>query len=289
MLSMTGYGESRLKDERLAVSAEFRAVNHRHFKFSARISEPYSVYEPEIERKVREVAHRGTIQLALRIERPRQADQYSLNLVALESYRAQARAWLGDQPFDPSVLFSLPGVVEDQERAHAEDRDDWPRIAAVVARALEAFQQSRQREGQAMAQSLAQLSQAMRTHVNHIEARRGDVIESYRFRLTERVQALVQNQGVTIEPRDLIREVAIFAERSDVAEELTRLKAHLDQFDGLLAEDSSVGRKIEFVVQEMGREANTLGAKVNDVALSREVFEIKGLLESIRELILNIE
>src|SRR5262249_54028697 len=98
-----------------------------------------------------------------------------------------------------------------------------------------------------------------------------------------------EGRGVTIDPKDLIREVAILAERADIAEEITRLRAHLDQFASVIGEPESAGRKLEFVVQEMGRETNTMGSKANDVEISHHVVEIKGMLEKVRELIQNVE
>ena len=115
------------------------------------------------------------------------------------------------------------------------------------------------------------------------------MVVSYQKRLTDRIQAMVQAHGVTIEPKDLIREVAIFAERADISEEIVRLRAHLAQYIDVIHEPESAGRKLEFVVQEMGREVNTIGSKANDVEIGRHVVEIKGVLEKIRELIQNVE
>jgi uncharacterized protein (TIGR00255 family) len=141
-----------------------------------------------------------------------------------------------------------------------------------------------------MAQELRSLASEISGHLEQIASRGPEVVSSYRDRLTERIASLIQDRGVTIEPEHLIREVAIFAERSDIAEEITRLRAHLDQFDAVLSSpDDSPGRKLEFVVQEMGRETNTIGSKANDVDISRAVVEIKGSLEKIRELIQNVE
>ena len=115
------------------------------------------------------------------------------------------------------------------------------------------------------------------------------VANAYRDRLLERVRSLVAELDVQIDRSDLIKEVAIFAERSDIAEEVVRLASHLDQFQEIMNEPESAGRKLEFLTQEMFREANTIGSKASDVAISREVVEIKGLLERIRELVQNVE
>lgn len=287
LLSMTGFGEARLQDDDWTVGVEVRAVNNRHLKLNAKISDPYGSLEPELERLVRETIRRGTVQLSIRIERPKRAEDYRLNLVALASYQKQ----LADhgEMVGLSSLLTLPGIVEDRKPATGDPREDWPRLAAVVSEAIAKLQQSRADEGRAMADELLSLGRAAATQLDRIAERAPEVVLAYQKRLTDRVQALMESHGIALEPRDLIREVAIFAERADIAEEITRLRAHFAQFVEVINESESAGRKLEFVVQEMGRETNTIGSKANDLEISRGVVEIKGLLEKIRELIQNVE
>ena len=115
------------------------------------------------------------------------------------------------------------------------------------------------------------------------------VVQVYHKRLTDRIQALVLEQGVTIEPGDLIREVAILADRCDISEEIVRLRAHLTQYVAIIEEPESSGRKLEFLLQEIGREINTIGSKANDIEISRAVVDVKALLEKIREMVQNVE
>jgi uncharacterized protein (TIGR00255 family) len=290
LLSMTGFGEARLQDDRWSVVVEVRTVNNRHLKLSAKISEPYGALEPDLERLVRDTIRRGSVQLSLRVDRPRRAEDYRLNLVALASYRDQLRGLLpAGATVDYTGLLALPGTVEERKPTSDDPHDDWPALAAVVNSALERLQAARAEEGRAMAGELRELGRAAGDQLTRIADRGPDVVASYQKRLAERVQAMVQNHGVVIEPRDLIREVAIFAERADISEEIVRLRAHLDQYVEVIDDPESSGRKLEFVVQEMGRETNTIGSKANDVEISRSVVEIKGLLERIRELIQNVE
>jgi uncharacterized protein (TIGR00255 family) len=287
---MTGYGEARIQDERWSVGVEVRTVNNRHLKLSAKISEPYTALEPEVERLVRETIRRGSVQLLLRVERPRRCEDYRLNLVALASYRDQLRELLpAGVPVDYGGLLNLPGVVEERKAASEDPHEDWPALARVVSEALGRLQAARGEEGRVMAEELRAMGVAMGEHVARISERGPEIVASYQKRLTERVQGLVAGQGVTVESKDLIREVAILAERADIAEETIRLRAHLAQYLEVIDEPESSGRKLEFVVQEMGRETNTMGSKANDVEVSRSVVEIKGLLERIRELIQNVE
>jgi uncharacterized protein (TIGR00255 family) len=288
---MTGYGEARIQDDRWSVGVEVRTVNNRHLKLNARISDPYGALEPDFERLVRETIRRGTVQLSIRIDRPKRAEDYRLNRVAIQSYRSQLAEFSlgGPNHVDLVALMGLPGVVEERKQAVEDPHEDWPSLAAVVSEAMGKLQKARAEEGRSMAEELIALGKAAAAQLEKIALRGPEVVASYQKRLTDRVQSLLQGQGATVEPKDLVREVAIFAERADIAEEVVRLRAHFAQYVEVINEPESSGRKLEFVVQEMGRETNTIGSKANDVEISRGVVEIKGLLEKIRELIQNVE
>jgi uncharacterized protein (TIGR00255 family) len=147
----------------------------------------------------------------------------------------------------------------------------------------------RQEEGRAMGQEFIQLRNSIADHLARVRQRAPAVASGYRDRLFERVRNLLTELDVQIDRSDLIKEVSIFAERSDIAEEVVRLASHLDQFLDIMNESESSGRKLEFLTQEMFRETNTIGSKANDVEISRQVVEIKGTLEKIRELVQNVE
>lgn len=291
LVSMTGFGESRFQGPKWTVSVEIRTVNNRHFKLNSRISEPYGQLEPEIERLIRETIRRGSVQLNIRVERLQRSEDFQLNLTALKSYRDQLRTLQNDPAceLDLATLALLPGVVRENLAPREDPHDDWPELEKLITQAIDKLQASRRREGQAMAEDLTRLAEAALSRLADVEARTPVVVEQYRDRLYERVQNLIQGSSVSLDPKDLIREVAIFAERGDITEETTRLKAHLKEFLEMLNRKGASGRTLEFLLQEMGRESNTLGAKSNDVEISRHTVEIKGLLESIRELILNVE
>lgn len=309
LLSMTGFGEARHQDPRWTVQVEMRTVNNRHLKISSRISDEFAAMEGALEQLVRERVRRGTVQISLRVERPRRPEDYRLNLVALASYRDQLRTLQGESgdgdgdwgtastaaaaaattTVDLGPLLALPGVVEETRPCASSPQDEWPEIAAVVTRALETLEASRAREGRAMADELIALGRTIDEHLGRIAERAPLVVQAYHRKITERVRALVADQGVTIEPADLVREVAILADRCDISEEVVRLRAHLAQYAAIIDETESSGRKLEFLVQEMGREINTIGSKANDVEISRAVVDVKALLEKIRELVQNVE
>ena len=288
---MTGFGEARLGDDRWSVNVEVRTVNNRHLKLQARLSDPYGSLEPEVEKLVRESVRRGTVSLSVRVDRPRTEGDYRLNLVALRSYRAQLIQLAGDGggPVDLAALLGLPGIVEERKPATDDPHQDWPALAGAITEALGKLQAARAEEGRAMAAELLALVGQIGGHLDGIERRGPEIVRGYQKRIVDRVRSLIEGQGVALEPEHLIREVAIFAERADIAEEVVRLRAHLAQYVAVIGEPESAGRKLEFVVQEMGREVNTIGSKANDAEVSRGVVEIKGLLEKIRELIQNVE
>ncbi len=291
LLSMTGFGEARLQDPRWSITVEVRTVNNRHFKLSAKISDSHAMVEPALEQLIREKVRRGTVQATLRIERPHRPEDYRLNLTAIASYRDQLKGLRGfdDRALDVSSLLALPGVVEDALPGAAAPLEDWPEIARVVTEALNKLEASRAQEGKAMADELRASGRAILEHLNAIAERGPLVVQSLQDRLRERIQSLLKNSGVTLEPADVARETAILADRCDISEEIVRLRAHLSQYDEIIDEPQSAGRKLEFVAQEIGREINTIGSKASDVRISRLVVEVKAILEKIRELVQNVE
>jgi uncharacterized protein (TIGR00255 family) len=167
--------------------------------------------------------------------------------------------------------------------------DDWPLIQETLLAAMENMASMRVGEGKAMATDLAANCNTIAAQLTQIEARAPLVAEAYRARLTDRLQKTLAEYQISLQAGDLVREISIYAERSDISEEIVRLRSHLVQFDTIMAHEESSGRKLEFLTQEMGRETNTIGSKANDVEISRAVIEIKAAIERIREMIQNVE
>ncbi len=292
---MTGYGEARLQSEALTLSIELRALNNRYLKVSLRAPDPYHLLEAEVEKVVRRSVKRGTLQVHLRCERKATAQDFRINPVALASYLQQILQ-VGKQlglPSSGESLFasalSLPGVVPESAALGHQLHDDWAIIEKVLADALAHLHTMRRDEGKAMGAELLALRDGIAKHLAVVRERAALVVGSFRDRLFERVRGLLSEHDVQIDRNDLIREVSIFAERSDIAEEVVRLATHLDHFQEIMKEEESPGRKLEFLTQEMARETNTIGSKAADVEISKQVVEIKGILEKIRELIQNVE
>ena len=291
LLSMTGYGEARRQSDSLSLTVEVRALNNRYLKVSVRAPEPYNLLEAEFEKIVRREIRRGTVQIHLRIDRQASAQDYRINTVALRSYLDQLRHLglaIGDQALVGPAL-ALPGVVSEPGGGGTNWRDDWPIVEKTVGEALAALQNMRREEGKAMAEELIAQRNLIARHLQTIRERSPEVVRLYQERLRERVKTLLAGVDVSIDASSVLREVAIFAERSDIAEEVVRLATHLDQFLEVMKEKDGAGRKLEFLLQEMSRETNTIGSKANDVGISKEVVAIKHTLEQIRELIQNVE
>jgi uncharacterized protein (TIGR00255 family) len=293
LISMTGFGEARSQTEGMAVAVEVRTINSRHFKLSYRASEGYAALEPEVETLARDAVRRGTVQINLRVDRRASGDDYRINTYVLENYRHQLQQYTGrsewSDPDDLQMLLSLPGAVEEHFASNHDPRDDWPAIEPVVREALAASAKMRAEEGVALAADLAHNGRQILELLDAITKRAPEVSQAYQARLTARVQQALSELNVTVQPADLLREVSLFADRSDISEEVVRLRSHLQQYEAALMLPESSGRKLEFIAQEMGREVNTIGSKANDAEISRFVVEIKTALERIREQIQNVE
>lgn len=293
--SMTGFGEAHHQQDGLAVAVEIRAINNRYFKLSVRSTEGYACLEPLVEGELRGSIHRGTIQVNLRVDRKRSADDYRINVEVLDRYRRQLadvlREWKPGSAAEPSLesLLPLPGVVDDASVQTVDAAADWPIIQRTLQAALANLGQMRAKEGEAMGVDLTANCRAVAASLDQIERRAPLVVEDYRTRLLERLQRTLAQLDVVLQPADVIREVGLFTDRSDISEEIVRLRSHIEQFMATMKLSESSGRKLDFLTQEMFRETNTIGSKANDVEIAQHVIDIKTAIERIREMIQNIE
>ncbi|QDT68119.1 Conserved hypothetical protein CHP00255 [Planctomycetes bacterium MalM25] len=295
LLSMTGFGEGRGEAEGISVVAEVRSINNRHLKISYRSSDGYHGLEPQVEKLARDRIRRGTVQINVRIDRRSAASDYRINNDVLLSYQEQVTQ-LGGVHSQPTIdkLLTLPGVISTPDASTADPEADWPTIKQAVVASLDSLGAMRSREGEALTTDLRSQASTIATELEGIEERAPLVADAYRDRLHERVGQAVEKLGVSLEPADLIREVALFVDRSDISEEIVRLRSHLQQFEATIASADGdardgVGRKLEFIAQEMGREVNTIGSKANDSEISARVVEMKAALERVREQVQNVE
>jgi uncharacterized protein (TIGR00255 family) len=290
MRSMTGFGlgEAPLDGGKLAV--EIRGVNHRFLDVRVRAQRELVDLTGFVEQIAREQLTRGRYEIALRL------DGAGLGGPVLDRERARAafRALceLRDELAPGTdVPLSLLGVIPDLFVSRADREIDRMRQAARAAfdAAVAALDAMRVREGRALRQDLTGRLEHVRRLARDIEQRAPEVVEAHRKRLRERAERLRAASDIEVDAPRLEQEIALFAERSDVCEELTRLGSHCAQFAALLASDEAVGRRLDFLLQEMAREANTVGAKSPDAPIAHAVVEVKAEIERMREQVQNVE
>jgi uncharacterized protein (TIGR00255 family) len=290
---MTGFGDARIQTEQVSVAVEVRSVNNRYLKISTKIPEAYTALESEIERVVRQFVARGTVTVTARVKRLKRGQQYVLDRDVFEEYWRQMSELSESMhlalPSDLGALLQLPGVVTEAERPPSESSGDWPAIRQAVVESLEELCAFRTCEGEPMRQDLQKNGTIIAEQLDQIAALAPQVVVDFRDRLRQRVGELLERTGVAVDDAHLIREVSIFSERCDINEEITRLRSHLQQFEVFLAQETSQGRKLEFLSQEIFREVNTIGSKANNVSISIAVVEMKAAIEKMREVLQNVE
>jgi uncharacterized protein (TIGR00255 family) len=293
LLSMTGHGEAQQQHDDVSVSAEVRTINGRYFKMSIRTNEGYSSLEWQVEPIVRKYIRRGSVQIGLQVHQQASADDYVINQQVVESYVRQLESLRGNMdavaPIRLDALLALPGVISEQKAGNDDLEAAWPQVEKTIIAALENLHQMRSDEGKAMADDMTANCREIAEKLTEIEKRAPEVSLAFRVRLSDKLNTLLTEHDVTIEPSDIVREVGIFAERTDISEETVRLRSHLEQFGTIMALPESTGRKLEFLTQEMFRETNTIGSKANDAEIARHVIDIKACIERVREMIQNVE
>jgi uncharacterized protein (TIGR00255 family) len=290
---MTGFGDSRGQDDRLCVAIEVRSVNNRYFKIVVKSPERFQPLEGEIERVVRESISRGTVNVLLRVDGIGGSLAYRLDSAVLKAYWQELNglsAALGQSPpRELSGLLALPGVVVEGDSTRSDPREAWPLIEPTLRQALKKLREFRAAEGASMAQDLQTNLRIVGAELDQIAAKAPAIVREFRDKLHERVRELLAGSESSVQPADLIREVSIFADRCDIGEEILRLRSHIEQFQAFAREPQAQGRKLEFLTQEMVREANTIGSKANNVQVAHAVVEIKSAIERIREVVQNLE
>lgn len=289
--SMTGFGAGEVVAGAGRYGVEVRSVNHRFLEVVVRLPRNLSVLEDRVRAVVQSRLLRGRVDVVL------VRDDYSRRPRTVKTDVELAKAYVSaldglrqalpvSGTVDLSVLLSLPDLVKIEEEKEDVEAS-WPSVESGVSAALDKMVAMREAEGARLAADLLERIARMESLGGAIAARAPKVVEDYHARLERRVQELAG--AVAVDPGRLATEVALFADRSDITEELTRFRSHLAQFRATLGNAGAIGRTLEFIVQEIGREANTIGSKANDLEITRHVIAIKGELESLREQIQNVE
>lgn len=290
--SMTGYGRAEVVGEKIAVSVEARSLNHRHLDIALKLPRSLAGFELEARRLIQGHIQRGRLDVSLNMRSLAQAETaVKVDADLARHYWAQARA-LGEAlslPAAPTAewLLERPGVVTLGEPEPLAPEVGWPALSQALTRAMEELVTRREAEGEALGKELLALYEALAAEVKHMEARAPAALAQRATRARERIQALLGD--LPMDEARVALEVAVWADKTDVSEELARLKAHLQQFAALLKDGGPVGRTLDFLVQELNREVNTVTSKANDLEISQLALASKGHLERIREQVQNVE
>ena len=290
--SMTGFGSAAATAGAATAAVEVRSVNNRYLKLQTRLPDGSAALEPPIEAAVRKRLARGAVTVAVRLETAGAAARPALAPDVLDGYRADAEAYAVASglapPADLAPFLALPGVVREEAAAPADPADVKSATLNALAAALDEFDAFRDREGAAMTAELRSHLDTLRDRLAEIEAKAPALAEAYREKLHARTRDLLAAAGADVSPADLTREVVLFADKADVTEEIVRLRTHLDAFAAALEEESP-GKTLDFLTQEIVREVNTVGSKANDADLAGAVVAMKGAVETLREILQNLE
>lgn len=291
--SMTGFGRGEFSDGKWNVTVEIRTVNHRYCDIAVRMPRRYSFVEDKVRKTIRGKVSRGKADVSILVENITEsdvtirlnepvADQYIENLNRLKNeFRLDGEISLSLIAQMPEVLKQIPDVEDEEEMTRC--------ILTPVLQAAENLEEMRAEEGRKLAQDLLMRADLIRELVSRIEVKADDVPREYAKRLRDRIAELLEGSVEIPEDRIMV-EAAIFADKCNITEELTRLKSHMDQMKTIITESSGAdGKKLDFLVQEMNREANTIGSKANNLEITSLMLQIKAEIEKIREQVQNIE
>jgi len=292
--SMTGYGRSETARGPLRLIVEMRAVNHRYCEIAARLPKAWGMLEDRVKKIVAHSVRRGRVEVTVTMERSdEQAGDLQLDWSLADQYiqtirHIQSRYSLPDT-FAAKDLLTLPGILQSADRlvTAVEDMEEW--VASAVKAAVDDLLLMKKREGEKLSHDLAQRLSMLETWTNEIRELVPVSMKDFRQRLQQRVTQVVEMTPFELDEQRLAQEIVLFADRSDITEETTRLISHCTQFSEQLTNQEAVGRKLDFLLQEMNREANTIASKANYLPIQRLAVEIKTELEKMREQVQNIE
>lgn len=289
--SMTGFGRGEFKSNEAEISVEIRSVNHRYSDVSIRIPRYLSFLEERVRESVQNKISRGRVDVYISFDLLDQKDlDVRVNLDLARNYYTvleQLKDHTGiDENIPLSLIATFPDVIVTKQKELDEEKL-WQQLSAALEQAVEVLLQMRKREGENLKNDIITKLETIQKSVLEVEKRAQYVVQEYRQKLEKRLEEL--NKGIEIDRERLYQEVVIFADRSNIDEELVRLKSHISQMRNTLHDGGTIGRKLDFLVQEMYRETNTIASKANDLEISKRVIEIKTELEKVREQIQNIE
>lgn len=289
--SMTGFGRAQKEIDGYVITVEIKSVNHRYFEFSSRIPRQYGFLDEKLKSFINSKVSRGKIECYVTVEalNTDTADvvvNHTLANAYVNALKEIAVTYGLKDDFGASAISRFPEVLVVRKSEEDEEKL-WNYVKEVCDEAIEKFIAMRTVEGAKMKDDIYSRGQYILDCVSYIEERSPQTVKEYNDKLVERVHELLGD--VSLDENRILQEVAVYADKVAVAEETVRLRSHIDQLNTFISSDEPVGRKMDFLVQEINRETNTIGSKANDVDIARKVVDIKAEVEKIREQIQNIE
>lgn len=289
--SMTGFGRASEIIDGMSISVEIKSVNHRYFDFNSRVPRTYGFLEERLKKFVQSFVSRGKIECYVQIEALEIEDCIvSVNHSLASGYINALKELCEKYALKDDITVSSVSKYHDIFSIHKDEADEeriWNAVSAVATKAIDSFVDMRTKEGAKLKEDILSRCDIILSHVAFIEERSPETVAEYNSKLLERMRSVLGE--VQVDPQRILTEAAIYADKIAVAEETVRLRSHIDQMHELLDSKIAVGRKIDFLIQEFNREANTIGSKAQDVEIARRVIDIKAEIEKIREQVQNIE
>ncbi|MBQ7129167.1 MAG: YicC family protein [Clostridia bacterium] len=289
--SMTGYGRCSETNENMEITAEIKAVNHRYFDFSARVPRQFGFLDEKIKQYVHSRVNRGKVEVYITVK------LLENEAIAVEVNQPLAKAYVdalaqiqneynlenNTQPID---IARFPDVLNVKKEEQDED-EIFAAVKKVLEKAVDAFVEMRMSEGEKLKNDVLSRCETILGYVDFIEEKSPESVKNYRNRLEQKMKELLGDKQV--DEQRLLTETAVFADKIAVDEETVRLKSHISQLNDMMNSGEAIGRKLDFLIQEMNREANTISSKCSEIEITKTVVEIKSEIEKIREQIQNIE
>ncbi len=289
--SMTGFGRVQETVDGMNVTVELRSVNHRYFEFTAKVPRTYGFLEEKLKTFTNSLVSRGKLECYVAVEQLEESETtVSVNASLAKGYVDALRqlSEMFDLSADVSAaaLSRYPDVLVLQKTAADEERI-WNAVRSVAEKAVRRFIEMRETEGAKLKADILSRADTILEHVAFVETRSPQTVKEYNEKLKQRMEELLGN--TQIDEQRLLTEAAIFADKIAVDEETVRLRSHISQLRTFMEADEPIGRKLDFLVQEINREANTIGSKAQDVEIAKRVIAVKAEVEKIREQVQNIE
>ncbi|ARN57440.1 YicC/YloC family endoribonuclease [Sedimentisphaera salicampi] len=292
LYSMTGYGEAYLESCGMAFSVQVRAVNNKFLKTSLKLPETLCFLEERIDKLLRGHFTRGYITLTLSVKSLEEKPLIDFNQSALNYYIKQLSSYSDKSSMlriNAANLLHLPGVIEPYEIDDEQKAKINEAAAELVAKACDKLTAMRGEEGAELKKDLLKNCDEIESFLNDIAGKVSIVVKEYTERLRKRINELMKDAKISVDENTLIRETAVFADRSDISEEVSRLKSHIKQFRDICQKGGGVGKRLDFLAQEMFREANTIGSKASDAGICQLVVDVKSRIDRIKEQVQNVE